>query len=190
MDTFIDLEESFLTGLATIHEAASTGKIENGKSMAKKCASLLQSMKLEARTMSGKDLEMVNAKVVEHVKALSDANFALEKATSNELFGTSNSSSTTTGSKPLTMGHDSLAARERADAATKKLSTGTMKLLDAQKTLEETVGTAEGSVSALQSQRETMMRIQSKASQTSALADEAMTITKRMQSWSRAFGFS
>ena len=186
-DTFASLEASFLIALAEAHARAEADAPPGPSSALRQATSLLTSMKLEARTTApGAQADALAARVTEHVQALAHAQRVCQAASSASLMSRSNEGGSSGGSAPPSAA--SADARLRASAATEKLAGGSEKLRAAQASLEATVATAEASLGELAAQRETMGRIVGRATATSALADEATAITKRMSSFWRTFG--
>lgn len=188
--SFADLECELLELLAGLDADVEAKRIEAAKSKSRKAASLLQSLRLEARTISSPaEKEACGVKLKAHETAIGDANRRIDAAASSSLLGGASRSRAGGGE-----GKESEATREgkaRAAAVTSKLSEGTGKLKDAQKTLEETITVAEGTMVGLHEQRETMTRIKGRVDETNSLADEARAITQRMSSfWGGLFGSS
>jgi hypothetical protein len=178
--SFAALEESFVCALSDVHGAPSSSAAAAGLRTA---ASLLASLRLEARGLPASS--GAAARVAAHAAALAEARAAAaakaDSAASAALFA---------GAGGAASGGAAAAddGRARAAAATAALSGGSERLRAAAASLEATVATAEGSLAELAAQRETMGRIAERTARTSAAADEANTITKRMSSFWRNFG--
>ncbi len=194
--TFTDLEGDFLEALTQLHAAAESGDVDQGTKMFRSCSSVLQSLKMEVRCASGSDaeLEALRAKLKAHEAALADAKRALDGSASKALMaggGVGSARGGAAGGAGVAAAGPSADARARSAATTAKLSEGTAQLLATQRVLEETVSVAEGSLGALQEQREKMTAIRGKVSEVSAGADEANSIAKRMSSfWGGMFSSS
>jgi hypothetical protein len=185
--SFEELEAELLETLAQVHDAVRLGRVDAARSAAKKCPSLLKSLRLEARTAPASKAEAYAVKLREHDLAVADANREIDKASSGALMGGRGASEADAAGGPAA----SAAARGRAAESTTKLAGGSSKLKAAHRQLEETIATAEGTLGELKAQRETMTRIQGRVAETDALATEANTITGRMSSfWGSLFSSS
>jgi chromosome segregation ATPase len=171
--SFGDYEIELLEALAGIDSDLSAGRIDAARSKSRKAASLLQSLRLEARTAPAGEKEACAIKLKAHEAAISDANRRIEGASSSALLSGSKSG----GSGESEATRD---AKARAAATTAKLAQGTDQLKAAQKTLDETIGVAEATTADLQSQREKLESIRKHTGEVNADMDEAREITNRM----------
>ncbi len=192
MDTLTELETEFLEQLAGVHAAAAERRLDPGRKAAREAAALLSSMRMEARGAKPADAATLRTKLAAHEAALVDANRALDEAASAALLGGGGGGGARAAAAAGGAGAPapaSEAARARASANTDKMAAGTASLQAARARLEETTAIAEGTLGALQEQRETLASIQARTAQVSAAADEANSITRRMSSfWGGLFG--